>query len=67
MRPEWEVFDALKAAGVDDGKALAAAKAIGDYSDKIAALDKEVGMYRWAVYANLGLLVAIFIKLFFPS
>lgn len=50
MRPEWEVFDALKAAHVDDGKALAAAKAIGDYSDRLYAMEKEVGMYRWAVY-----------------
>lgn len=58
-RPEWEVFDALKSLGVDDGKALAAAQAMALTSDRITAIDKEIYMLRWMVGTNIAITLAV--------
>ena len=54
-----EVYDALKSAGAEEDKALAAATAIADYRRDIADLRGDVRPILWMVAFNLAFSLAV--------
>jgi hypothetical protein len=54
-----EVYDALKAAGVPDDKARAAAQAVAQYDRDIAELKAGQMLLKWMVGFNLAFTMAI--------
>jgi hypothetical protein len=56
-----EVYDALKSAGAEDGKARAAAASIADYQRDIAELKPDMRLVKWMlgfVLAGVAVLIA---------
>jgi hypothetical protein len=58
-----EVYDAFKAAGVDDEKARKAAEAIASYENKFQEMKTEFQVIKWMVGTNIVLTLGILAKL----
>ncbi len=61
---EAEVFDAFRAAGVPDDKAMAAAQALNRRDTRVSAADPDIILVKWMVGFNLALTMAVLLKLF---
>jgi hypothetical protein len=61
---EAEVFDACRAAGVPDDKAMAAAQALKRRDTRVSAVESDVVLLKWMVGFNLVLTMAVLLKLF---
>jgi hypothetical protein len=61
---EAEVFDAFRAAGVPDDKAMAAAQALNRRDTRVSAVESDVILLKWMVGFNLALTMAVLLKLF---
>lgn len=58
-----EVYDAFKAAGVDDEKARKAAEAIATYENKFQEMKTEFQVIKWMVGTNIVLTLGVLSKL----
>jgi hypothetical protein len=58
-----EVYDAFKAAGVDDEKARKAAEAIATYENKFHEMKTEFQVIKWMVGTNIVLTLGVLGKL----
>lgn len=58
-----EVYDAFKAAGVDDEKARKAAEAVASYENKFQDLHANFNILKWMVGTNIVLTLGILGKL----
>lgn len=58
-----EVYDAFKAAGVDDEKARKAAEAVASYENKFQNMKTEFQVIKWMVGTNIVLTLGILAKL----
>jgi hypothetical protein len=61
---EAEVFDAFRAAGVPDDKAMAAAQRLNRRDTRVSAVESDVILLKWMVGFNLALTMAVLLKLF---
>ncbi len=61
---EAEVFDAFRAAGVPDDKAMAAAQALNRRDTRLSAAESDIILLKWMVGFNLALTMAVLLKLF---
>jgi hypothetical protein len=61
---EAELFDAFRAAGVPDDKAMAAAQALNRRDTRVSAVESDVILLKWMVGFNLALTMAVLLKLF---
>jgi hypothetical protein len=61
---EAEVFDAFRAAGVPDDKAMAAAQRLNRRDTRVSAVESDVILLEWMVGFNLALTMAVLLKLF---
>ena len=59
-----EVYDALIDAGATEAKSRKAAEAIAAYDSRLAAIDTRLSVLTWMVATNIGMTLAIFVKLF---
>lgn len=60
----FEVYDALKDAGATEEKAKKAAESLANYESRFNKVESELNMLKWMVGFNIGLSVAILLKLF---
>lgn len=58
------LYDALRAANVDDERARKAADEVANYDNQISDLRSDVKLLKWMLWFNLALSVAILFKLF---
>ena len=58
-----EVYDAFKAAGVDDDKARKAAEAIASYETRFHDLKSDMAVLKWMVGTNIVLTLGALGKL----
>lgn len=58
-----EVYSAFKEAGVSEEKASAAAEALANYQDRFNRLESDNRLLKWMVTVNVGLSLAILLKL----
>jgi hypothetical protein len=56
------VYQAFKAAGVDDGTAKAAATALAQRDDEFHEIKSEMRLLNWKVNAVLGLLIILVVQ-----
>jgi hypothetical protein len=61
-----EVYQAFKAAGVDDETAKAAATALAQRDDEFHEIKSEMRLLNWKVNAELGLLIVLVIQALLP-
>jgi hypothetical protein len=61
---EAELFDAFRAAGVPDDKAMAAAQRLNRRDTRVSAVESDVILLEWMVGFNLALTMAVLLKLF---
>jgi hypothetical protein len=61
-----EVYQAFKAAGVDDETAKAAATALAQRDDEFHEIKGEMRLLNWKVNAVLGLLIVLVIQALLP-
>lgn len=59
-----EVYDAFKAAGVDDDKARKAAEAIASYENRFTRIETDLSVMKWMIGSNLALTFVVLGKLF---
>jgi hypothetical protein len=60
----FEVYDALKDAGATEEKAKKAAESLANYESRFNKVESELTLLKWMVGFNIGLSVAILLKLF---
>lgn len=60
----FEVYDALKDAGATEEKAKKAAESLANYESRFNKVESELNLLKWMVGFNVGLSVAILLKLF---
>lgn len=60
----FEVYDALKDAGATEEKAKKAAESLANYESRFHKVESELNLLKWMVGFNIGLSVAILLKLF---
>jgi DNA integrity scanning protein DisA with diadenylate cyclase activity len=60
----FEVYDALKDAGATEEKAKKAAESLANYESRFNKVESELNLLKWMVGFNIGLSVAILLKLF---
>ena len=60
----FEVYDALKVAGATEEKAKKAAESLANYESRFNKVESELNLLKWMVGFNIGLSVAILLKLF---
>lgn len=60
----FEVYDALKDAGATEEKAKKAAESLANYENRFNKVESELNPLKWMVGFNIGLSVAILLKLF---
>jgi hypothetical protein len=60
----FEVYDALKDAGATEEKAKKAAESLANYESRFNKVESELTLLKWMVGFNVGLSVAILLKLF---
>ncbi len=60
----FEVYDALKDAGATEEKAKKAAESLANYESHFNKVESELTLLKWMVGFNIGLSVAILLKLF---
>jgi hypothetical protein len=58
------LYDALKAAGVDDDKAKKAAEEVAAYDNQLADLRGTAKLHSWMLGFNLAMSIAILFKVF---
>lgn len=60
----FEVYDALKDAGATEEKAKKAAESLANYESRFNKVESELTLLKWMVGFNIGLSVAILLKMF---
>ncbi len=60
----FEVYDALKVAGATEEKAKKTAESLANYESRFNKVESELNLLKWMVGFNIGLSVAILLKLF---
>lgn len=60
----FEVYDALKDAGAMEEKAKKAAESLANYKSRFNKVESEFTLLKWMIGFNIGLSVAILLKLF---
>lgn len=60
----FEVYDALKDAGATEEKAKKVAGSLTNYESRFNKVESELNLLKWMVGFNIGLSVAILLKLF---
>ena len=62
-----EVYEAFRAAGVDDDKARAAAESVANLDSRLARIDAELAIIKWVVSGvGLGVLLLV-VRSFWPG
>lgn len=59
-----EVFEAFRALGAPEDKALRAAEALGRRDEDVGGLKRDMAVLRWMVGILYPLILAILVKLF---
>lgn len=60
----FEVYDPLKDSGATEEKAKKAAESLAHYESRFNKVESELTLLKWMVGFNVGLSVAILLKLF---
>lgn len=60
----FEVYNALKEAGVSEEKAKAAAEALATYENRFAKINSDFTLLKWMVGFNIALTITLLFKVF---
>ena len=60
-----KTYEALKAAGISDDKARAAAEEIAGYDNRLAKIEGDLTLLKWMLGLNLAFSLTLIVKTFF--
>lgn len=58
------LYDALKAAGVDDDKARKASEDVAAYDNRVGRVETDLMLLKWMVGTNIAMTVAVLWRVF---